>query len=203
MKTYIDIGASFFRHPLEYINNPKWEIHLIEPITKYHEFNLNLYKSYPNIHCHNLAIDVSHGVRDFKIIDEDKCSKMGIKVTDSMRGTVGFDPVNIKDTKRNKFILSNKDKIYKTIKVKCVPFNDFTNSNNITEIQFLKTDTEGFDIDIISEIDLDKYNVKNLKFEYIWSQQRNPTKYEQFICYLQELGFKQKNKDNFDAIYTR
>lgn len=203
MNVYVDIGASFFRHPVNYIEDPNWVVHLIEPIPKYHEGNVNRYKDNPTVFCHNVAIDTSTGRKDFKIIDEDKCSNLGIFVTDAMRGTVGFDPVNIKDTKRNEFIKSNKDKIYKTIKVDCVTFDEFAYINNISEVNFLKTDTEGFDIKILESIDLNKYKVKNLKFEYVWSHQRTPKQYNRFIDHINELGFKQKNKDWADEIYTR
>ena len=51
-------------------------------------------------------------------------------------------------------------------------FSDLCEKYSITEIDYLQTDTEGFDSQIILSVDFDKVKIKKLQYEY-W-----PFKYE-------------------------
>lgn len=203
MKTYVDIGASFFRHPKKHIGSEAWQVHLIEPIQKYYEGNLVTYAENQNVVCHNFAISTFNGVRSFKVVDENKCKEIGYPVTNSLLGTVGFEPVSDDDVSRGSKLLQNYKKIYREIEVECKTFDQFALDNNIEKVDYLKTDTEGFDVEILNTVDFDKYEVESLKFEYKWSKSRDLKSYNSFIKKLTGYGFKQVYKDQFDLIYQR
>lgn len=54
------------------------------------------------------------------------------------------------------------------IKAKTITFDKICDIHNITEIDLLQIDTEGFDAEIIRMIDLSKVNIKKIIFE-IWN----------------------------------
>ena len=59
---------------------------------------------------------------------------------------------------------NDKDDMVK-IKTKTITFDDICKELNITSIHYLQIDTEGFDSEIIKMIDLDKYDIKKIRFE--------------------------------------
>ena len=58
----------------------------------------------------------------------------------------------------------NKDDMVK-IKSKSITFDKICNIHNITNIDYLQIDTEGFDSEIIKMIDLSKFKIKTIRFE--------------------------------------
>lgn len=55
---------------------------------------------------------------------------------------------------------------FKTIQVNGMTFSDLCEKYSITEIDYLQTDTEGFDSQIILSVDFDKVKIKKLQYEY-------------------------------------
>ena len=55
---------------------------------------------------------------------------------------------------------------FKSIKVNGMTFSDLCEKYSIDEIDYLQTDTEGFDSQIILSIDFDKIKIKKLQYEY-------------------------------------
>ena len=53
------------------------------------------------------------------------------------------------------------------INAKTITFDEICKLNNITKIEYLQIDTEGFDSEIIQMIDLTKYTIHAIRFE-IW-----------------------------------
>ena len=58
----------------------------------------------------------------------------------------------------------NKNDMVK-IKTKSITFDKICNIHNITTINYLQIDTEGFDSEIIKMLDLSKYTINKLRFE--------------------------------------
>jgi len=58
----------------------------------------------------------------------------------------------------------NKDDMVK-IKSKSITFDKICNIHNITNIDYLQIDTEGFDSEIIKMIDLSKLKINTIRFE--------------------------------------
>jgi len=57
-----------------------------------------------------------------------------------------------------------KDDMVK-ITAKTITFDEICKKHNITEIDYLQIDTEGFDTEIIKMIDLSKYKINQIRFE--------------------------------------
>jgi FkbM family methyltransferase len=63
------------------------------------------------------------------------------------------------------------------IKATTITFDQICANHNITHINYLQIDTEGFDTEIIKMIDLKKYTIDSIRFEK-WSFE--PEKYERY-----------------------
>ena len=74
---------------------------------------------------------------------------------------------------------------------KTITFDEICKNHNITEIEYLQIDTEGFDSEIIKMIDLSKYKIKQIRFEK-WGFDTNCfTKYHNNLS--NELGINGMN----------
>ena len=65
----------------------------------------------------------------------------------------------------NKYLKEVPKNIMETIAISAITFDQFCKWYDINDIYYLQIDTEGCDERILNTIDLDKYNVKELKFE--------------------------------------
>jgi FkbM family methyltransferase len=65
----------------------------------------------------------------------------------------------------NRYLKELPKSIIETIRIAAITFDQYCNWFDIKDIHYLQSDTEGCDERILNTIDLDKYNVKELKFE--------------------------------------
>ena len=49
-----------------------------------------------------------------------------------------------------------------------ITFQELMDRNNLTQVDLIMIDTEGYDYKILSSIDLKKYGAKMIVFEYEW-----------------------------------
>ena len=94
----------------------------------------------------------------------------------------------------------------KSLDIPCMTFNNIMEKYNLTNLDYLFIDTEGFDVYIIASIDFQKYNIKNISFEsrhtdgpFNIGENAN-----QIINYLTQLGYTLKyDKNKWDIIATK
>lgn len=65
----------------------------------------------------------------------------------------------------NRYLKELPKTIIETIRIAAITFDQYCNWFDIKDIHYLQIDTEGCDERILNTIDLDKYKVKELKFE--------------------------------------
>jgi FkbM family methyltransferase len=65
----------------------------------------------------------------------------------------------------NRYLKELPKSIIETIRIGSITFDQYCNWFDIKDIHYLQIDTEGCDERILNTIDLDKYKVKELKFE--------------------------------------
>jgi FkbM family methyltransferase len=137
-------------------NNPDMVI-LVEP-------NLNLiseikgnYSDIQNVHIFNNAIYYSND----ELIELYIPAKKGVLGTRADNNII-YSDVHFSLVPMNDW--GNKDDMVK-ITTKSITFDEICKIHNITNIEYLQIDTEGFDSEIIKMIDLSKYTIKNIRFE--------------------------------------
>lgn len=141
MKTFIEIGSCDF-NTLNYLGDLNWKGVIIEPIKKY----LDNLPQKPNIHYLNYAIDYTKGQRimfvaEDEIVNEDR----------DFAGMSSFYQYN--------------DSLTKEVLVNTISILDVIKMCDITDIDFLKIDTELHDYEILKMFPFDLISPKIIKVE--------------------------------------
>jgi len=78
-----------------------------------------------------------------------------------------------------------------TIKTKSITFDKICSNHNITNIDYLQIDTEGFDSEIIKMIDFSKYKINKIRFEKWGFENKKFTRHNKELA--NELGINGMN----------
>jgi FkbM family methyltransferase len=158
-RVFFQIGANngdddFRKYAQEH--NPDLII-LVEPNTSHADSIKERYSSMKNVCLYTKAIYYESNTTVDLVIPS-KNGKYGEKADNGIVYTdVHYSLVPMNDW-------GSKDDMV-SLKVETITFDDICKCHNITEIEFLQIDTEGFDSEIIRMIDLSKYKIHNIKFE--------------------------------------
>lgn len=155
---FIQIGANdgIFNDPLyNFIvtNHKKVKGISIEPIKDYYEELKNNYKKFPNIITLNAAIHNSETEMPIYRVDREKHSG----VSENVKGIASF--------KREHLSGFKSEDIIKEV-VQCLSFSDLIKMYHIEEIDLLQIDTEGYDSEIILNIDFNLIRPQIIHFEH-------------------------------------
>jgi len=156
MKTFVQIGTHMGDDEFNKIvkkENPDLVI-LVEPNVKLNESIIENYSSMIDcVHIENVAINTKSGPCEVVI------PKNPLPLPDGNYcelGTAHYSLLPMDDWGND----------FKTIKVNGMTFSELCEKYSVTEIDFLQTDTEGFDSQIILSIDFNKVKIKKIKYEY-------------------------------------
>ena len=170
MKTFIQIGTNNGDDEFNHIvkkENPDLVI-LVEPNTTLNEEIIKNYSFISDrIHIENIAINTKSGPCEVVI------PKNPLLLPDGNiceLGTAHYTLLPMDDWGND----------FTSIKVNGLTFSDLCEKYSISEIDFLQTDTEGFDSEIILSIDFDRIKINKIKYEY-W-----PFDEDQYIRYGKE-----------------
>jgi len=130
---------------------------LVEPNTNLINQIKHNYQGIPNVHIFNNAIYYTNDETVELVIP----SKHGVIGARADNGYIYTD-VNFSLVPMNDW--GKKDDMVK-IAAKTITFDEICRVHNISEIEYLQMDTEGFDTEIIKMIDFSKYKIKTLRYE--------------------------------------
>jgi FkbM family methyltransferase len=148
-------GNDCFKNLVEQ-NNPDIVI-LVEPnINLINEIKKN-YSNIKNVHIYNNAIYYNSG-QNLELYIPAKNGIFGTRADNNfIYSDAHFSLIPMNDW-------GEKDDMVKII-TKSITFDEICEIHNITNIEYLQIDTEGFDSEIIKMIDLTKYKIKQIRFE--------------------------------------
>jgi len=157
---FVNIGANdgLTNDPLrEFVVTKKWRGLLVEPIPYIFERLKKAYKNKKGILLENAAISNMNGERDFWYIKktkelrsgEDQIGSFDKKVTLKSIRECGFS---------KKYLVKGK--------IKCLTLKKLLDKHKIKKIDVFSIDTEGFDYEIIKQIDFKKFKPKLIIFEH-------------------------------------
>lgn len=91
------------------------------------------------------------------------------------------------------------------IEVPCLTINQVIEKYEVFNLDYLYIDTEGLDVYIISSIDFEKCDIKNIIFEMTHADGafRMGENLNQTVDYLQQLGYKVSQLDSLNLIATK
>ena len=132
MKTFVEIGSCDF-DTLNYLSDKGWRGVIVEPVKKY----LNNIEQKPNVQYLNYAVDVTKGTRTINMASDVEVNK---DYTTS--GMSSF----VRDV----------DVLTESMLVNTITFEDLISFCDITHIDYLKIDVEGYDFVLIKDFPFDK-----------------------------------------------
>lgn len=155
-------------------NNKQIELHIVEPIKIYYEELKKYYSNQSNVYTYNYAITNTTSVDYINFIPPHPSMPYWLKGCSSffmdrniLSGMCSWDengvPFNpYTDQNLISYIKNNTTKL----PVMCVTFNDFIKLSNLNSIDILVIDTEGYEYDIIKQINLNQFNISLIILEY-------------------------------------
>ena len=155
MPFFIEVGTCDF-DTLEKLAQNGWEGIMIEPIKHYFDKLVR----YPQIHYENIVISESNDEVEFQYIDPSL-----INTTD-LNWLKGIGCIN---GNTGPMLINKNLSIYKNCiqeNIKSMTLNKLCEKYNVTRIDFLKIDVEGYDLNVLKTIDLDKIHVQTIKIEH-------------------------------------
>jgi len=158
-KVFFQIGTNngndLFRNKVK-ISQPDIVI-LVEPNKKLLDEIKKNYHDIKNVHIYNYAI-YYHNDETVELYIPSKNGIMGKMADNGIIYNDGhFSLLPMNDW-------GKKDDMVK-FTAKTITFDEICKKHNITEIDYLQIDTEGFDTEIIKMIDLSKYKINQIRFE--------------------------------------
>jgi hypothetical protein len=194
MKTYVQIGTAygkdFFYNYIKDLNPSETNIVLVEPLQ--HEASIEFYKNTPfmehgKIDCLKNAI-VPNGFKD-------KTVEMYL---------FGGD-LNLSSALNRMAIPSNNVVFIPALQIHELLDSAIKANEQTDEIEFLCIDAEGLDVELLNSIDYEKYNIRNIFFEY-WdfdddanNVYKSKSKYAELDEKLKNNGFTIKETIDTDG----
>ena len=194
MKTYVQIGTAygkdFFYNYIKDLNPNETNIVLVEPLQ--HEASIEFYKNTPcmehgKIDCMKNAI-VPNGFKD-------KTVEMYL---------FGGD-LNLSSALNRMAIPSNNVVFIPALQIHELLDSAIKTNEQTDEIEFLCIDAEGLDVELLNSIDYEKYNIRNIFFEY-WdfdddanNVYKSKSKYAELDEKLKNNGFTIKETIDTDG----
>tara|TARA_Y100001935_G_C17217522_1_gene463436 strand:+ start:405 stop:1022 length:618 start_codon:yes stop_codon:yes gene_type:complete len=145
----------------ELILEQKNKVLLIEPVSYNLQSLKNRFKNINNIFFENVGVSDKKKQIKFYYVKQSSLKKLG---KDWGSGIGSFKKKHLLDHHRKRFQITESD--IEELDVKIVVFNDLVEKYNISEIEYLFIDTEGYDYQIIKSIDFNKTKINKVKFEY-------------------------------------
>jgi FkbM family methyltransferase len=135
-------------------NKPS-KIILVEPNFSLNEKIKQNYKEIKNYIIENYAI-TSDNMGMVELVVPKNDPKTGKSVNGVSYGDKGFTLIPMDDWGND----------FEKIESKSISFNELCKKHNLTHIDYLHIDTEGYDAEIIKSIDFDSIDINIIKYEY-------------------------------------
>ena len=145
----------------ELILDQKNKVLLIEPVNYNFQLLKNRFKNMNNIIFENVGLSDEKKQIKFYYVKESSVKKLG---KEWASGIGSFKKKHLLDHHRKRFQIIEND--IEEVDIEIVVFNDLIEKYNISEIEYLFIDTEGYDYQIIKSIDFNKIKINKVKFEY-------------------------------------
>ena len=145
----------------ELILKQKNKVLLIEPVNYNFQSLKYKFKNKNNIIFENVGISDERNQIQFYYVKESSVKKLG---KEWATGIGSFKKKHLLDHHRKRFQIVEDD--IEDIDIKILVFDDLIKKYNISEIEYLFIDTEGYDYKIIKSLNLNKIKINKVKFEY-------------------------------------
>lgn len=167
---FVQIGANdgvIYDPIYKFVTRYNWAGILVEPVRCYFDRLLNNYRGYPNLQFENAAISDKDEQRDFYRVQE------GLDFLPEWCNGLGTFDLNVLLT--HKWAIPNLEDYVVKETVQCLSLVGLLEKYAVNEIDLLLIDTEGYDYQILKQLDLNSIRPRILLYEhqYISQEQRH------------------------------
>lgn len=170
---FVQIGANdgvIYDPIFPYVTRFKWSGILIEPVPCYFDKLKHNYRGNKRLIFDNVAISDKDEMRDFFRIRED------LDFLPEWCNGLGTFDLNILLT--HKWAIPNLEDYVVKEKVACTSYESLLNRHGIKKIDLLLIDTEGYDYQILKQVNLDVTKPAILLYEHQYIDQKERSGYE-------------------------
>lgn len=158
MKNYVEIGTSDFDN-LDNFLGPDSRVYFVEPVSAYLDSLKKRIGTNDSAYFDNCAISSFNGKADITYIDPDTASEQWVRGISHLN----FSSSNLIERNHQQGYLSSCKAI--TRRVRCFTLDYFFYRHGIREVEFLKMDVEGHELEIFSVYNW-RVKPKHLKIEH-------------------------------------
>jgi FkbM family methyltransferase len=182
---FINIGSNdgLAGNPLrEFVVTRKWEGIMVEPVHFVYERLVKAYRGYPHVRCENVALGEISGTKPFYHLRKNKVLPPGYDQVGSF----------------NKEKILNEDYMFpglanfiESIDVQCLTLRDLLARHGNRKVDVCVIDAEGFDFEVIKQIDLKNSPPAMIVFETV---HLTPTDKAACFSLLERGGYRLKEE---------
>ena len=187
------LGAHIGIHIKDEISKIKdSSILLVEPVPhNISAINENL-KEFKNIHLEPVAVSSARETKDFFFVKSTSINKLKKHWAS---GIGSFNKNHLLNHRTKRFLIEEDD--IDKIPIKTVKFEDLIDKYSITEIDKILIDIEGYEYEILRDMDLKKVRINSILFEYkhFDGYQKTGEKLEEILKKFEENNYKTSKVD--------
>ena len=187
------LGAHIGIHIKDEISKIKdSSILLVEPVPhNISAINENL-KEFKNIHLEPVAVASVRETKDFFFVKATSINKLKKHWAS---GIGSFNKNHLLNHRTKRFLIEEDD--IDKIPIKTVKFEDLIEKYSITEIDKILIDIEGYEYEILKDMDLKKVRINSILFEYkhFDGYQKTGEKLEEILKKFEENNYKTSKVD--------
>ena len=187
------LGAHIGIHIKDEISKIKdSSILLVEPVPhNISAINENL-KEFKNIHLEPVAVASVRETKDFFFVKATSINKLKKHWAS---GIGSFNKNHLLNHRTKRFLIEEDD--IDKISIKTVKFEDLIEKYSITEIDKILIDIEGYEYEILRDMDLKKVQINSILFEYkhFDGYQKTGEKLEEILKKFEENNYKTSKVD--------
>ena len=195
------LGAHIGIHIKDEISKIKdSSILLVEPVPhNISAINENL-KEFKNIHLEPVAVASVRGTKDFFFVKATSINKLKKHWAS---GIGSFNKNHLLNHRTKRFLIEEDD--IDKILIKTVKFEDLIEKYSITEIDKILIDIEGYEYEILRDMDLKKVRINSILFEYkhFDGYQKTGEKLEEILKKFEENNYKTSKVDEENILAVK
>ena len=165
---------------------------LVEPVPhNISAINENL-KEFKNIHLEPVAVSSVRETKDFFFVKSTSINKLKKHWAS---GIGSFNKNHLLNHRTKRFLIEEDD--IDKIPIKTIKFEDLIEKYSITEIDKILIDIEGYEYEILRDMDLKKVRINSILFEYkhFDGYQKTGEKLEEILKKFEENNYKTSKVD--------
>ena len=173
---------------------------LVEPVPhNISAINENL-KEFKNIHLEPVAVSSVRETKDFFFVKSTSINKLKKHWAS---GIGSFNKNHLLNHRTKRFLIEEDD--IDKIPIKTVKFEDLIEKYSITEIDKILIDIEGYEYEILKDMDLKKVRINSILFEYkhFDGYQKTGEKLEEILKKFEENNYKTSKVDEENILAVK